>query len=89
MGTTQAAPVRTGPPGPLLQAMWALPAANSPTRSMTTAATKMPMTQPRTVRNLVHSACSTRPKPPAARRRGAPGRGGGGHRAVSGAGWAR
>ncbi len=52
----QAAPVLAGRPGPELQLMLACPAANRPTRSISAAATTIPMTQPRTLRNLVHSA---------------------------------
>jgi len=37
-------------------------AAHSPTPAVTAAAITMAMTQPRTVRNLVHSACTSRPK---------------------------
>ena len=36
---------------------------NSPSPAVTRIATIMPMTQPRTVRNLVHSACSSWLKP--------------------------
>ncbi len=37
-------------------------AAHSPTPAVTAAAMTMAITQPRTVRNLVHSAWSNRPK---------------------------
>ena len=58
----QAAPGCTRP-APLLQLTLLWPPANSPTRSISTAAITVAMTQPRTVRNLVHSARRIRPNP--------------------------
>src|SRR6516225_7076989 len=40
------------------------PEANRPNPTITSTATIMPVTQPRTVRNLVHSACSSWAKSP-------------------------
>ncbi len=55
----QAAPVRTGPPLVLWQERLLAPAANNPIPAVTRTATTVPMTQPRTVLNLVHSAHRT------------------------------
>ncbi len=45
------------------QELWPPPEASSPTPAIARTATSAPMTQPRTVRNLVHSARSAWPKP--------------------------
>jgi hypothetical protein len=58
-----ARPVR-GAPLALWQPMLEFPAANRPTNTVSTPATIMPITQPRTVRNLVHSEHSSEPNPP-------------------------
>src|SRR6516162_10231375 len=44
--------------------MLAFAAANTPMKMVSSAARIIPITQPRTLRNLVHSARSTAPKPP-------------------------
>ncbi len=60
----QAAPLRAGP---LLPTCWHAvvlpPLDSSPIPAATTIATIAPMTQPRTVRNFVHSACSNSANP--------------------------
>ncbi len=59
----QLAPDRTGPPPVPWQELPLAPAANSPRPTITSTATTVPVTQPRTVLNLVHSACRPDPNP--------------------------
>src|ERR1017187_4541972 len=56
-------PVRAGPPLVLWHELLLAPAANSPSPTITSTATTVPMTQPRTVLNLVHSARRSGAKP--------------------------
>ena len=56
-------PDRAGPPLVLWHELLVAPAANSPSPAVTRTATTVPMTQPRTVLNLVHSARRSWPKP--------------------------
>ena len=44
--------------------MLAFAAANTPRKMVSSAARIMPITQPRTLRNLIHSARTSPPKPP-------------------------
>ena len=59
----QAAPLSTGPVGLVWQLLLPPTEMSSPSPTVTSAATTIPMTQPRTVRNLVHSARSNCPNP--------------------------
>ena len=56
-------PDRAGPPLVLWHELLVAPAANSPSPAVTRTATSVPMTQPRTVLNLVHSARRSWAKP--------------------------
>ena len=82
---TQALPVFTGPPL-IWHAMPALAAVNTPRKMVSSPARIMPITQPRTLRNLIHSARTREPKPPrglAAAPGLGPRDGRGGHRGTS------